>query len=104
MPIYIYEEIQDDGSEGDCFEIQQSIHDAPLTHHPETGNPVRKVFLAPNLGSKHSPNTTKNRLDNKNLDRLGFTKYQKDKLTGDYYRVAGKNGPEVLDPKKAKGL
>lgn len=27
------------------FEIQQSMNDAPLTRHPETGEPVRRIIL-----------------------------------------------------------
>ncbi|RPJ33276.1 MAG: zinc ribbon domain-containing protein [Verrucomicrobiaceae bacterium] len=46
MMIYLYETVP--GSEGGevCrYEIKQSIHDAALTHHPETGAPIRRVIL-----------------------------------------------------------
>jgi len=43
MPTYVYEAVET-GGEPHCFEIRQSIHDAPLTHHPETGVPVRRVI------------------------------------------------------------
>lgn len=44
--IYLYETVPSaEGEEARRFEIKQSIHDAPLTHHPETGDPVRRVIV-----------------------------------------------------------
>ena len=96
MPIYVYETMPQDGSEGERFEIQQSMRDDALTHHPETGEPVRRVLLPPNLATRYTPGQTKERLDNKSVEKAGFTKYEKDKSTGKYHRVAGKNGPDVI--------
>jgi predicted nucleic acid-binding Zn ribbon protein len=39
MPTYVYR--REDGTD---FEIEQRISDAPLTHDPETGQPVRRVI------------------------------------------------------------
>ena len=39
MPIYVYETEQ-----GRSFELKQGMSDAPLTHDPETGEPVRRVI------------------------------------------------------------
>lgn len=46
MPTYVYETIPvaGDGREPQVFEHRQSIHDEPLTAHPETGQPVRRVI------------------------------------------------------------
>ena len=96
MPVYVYEVHKTDGSYGPRFEIHQSMKDAPLEKHPETGEPVRRVLLAPNLSTRHTPGVERSRLDNKNLEKSGFTKYEKDKLTGQYHRVAGKDGPETI--------
>lgn len=96
MPIYVYEVIQADGQPGARFEIQQSMTEPALTAHPETGEPVRRVFLPPNLATRYSPAQTRKRLDNKNLDKAGFTKYERDKLTGRYHRTAGSNGPDTI--------
>ena len=44
--IYLYETIP--GSDGEAvnrYEIKQSIHDAPLTRHPETGEAIRRVIV-----------------------------------------------------------
>ena len=41
MPTYIYETIDEPNLH---FEVKQSMKDAPLTHHPETGAPVRRVI------------------------------------------------------------
>lgn len=93
MPIYVYETLET----GERFECHQSMHDAPLTTHPETGSPVRRVILAPNLGVKHTPGREKNLTSNEAIEKAGFTKYEKDKVTGKYNRVAGKQGPAQLE-------
>ena len=41
MPTYIYETVEEPNLQ---FEVKQSMNDAPLTHHPETGAPVRRVI------------------------------------------------------------
>lgn len=59
MPTYIYETIpQNDQETPDCFEAKQSIHDAPLTQHPEDGRPVRRVIVGGNLLMKGAPATS----------------------------------------------
>ena len=46
MTTYVYQTIpQAPGEEPRHFEFKQSMHDAPLTTHPETGEPVRRVIL-----------------------------------------------------------
>lgn len=45
MATYVYETIPGKaGAKAKQFEIQQSMKDAPLTRHPETGEPVRRVI------------------------------------------------------------
>lgn len=96
MPIYVYEVVHADGTPGERMEIHQSMKEPALKEHPETGVPIRRVLLPPHLGLKHTAGTAKKRLDNRTLEKKGFTKYEKDKLTGRYHRVAGKEGPEVI--------
>lgn len=43
MPYYTYESLINKGLR---FEIKQSIHDAPIEHHPESGEPIRKIITA----------------------------------------------------------
>ncbi len=98
MPIYVYQVINKDGSEGEIFEVDQHMTDSHLTKHPVTGEPVRHVYQPPNLGVKYTPGQTAKKLESKNIERAGFTKYERDKLTGTYHRVAGKEGPSQLKP------
>ena len=43
---YLYETIPSKkGEKAKQFEIKQSANDAPLTKHPETGEPIRRVIL-----------------------------------------------------------
>lgn len=44
MPIYVYETVPSGGKLPRRFELKQSMNDAPLTHDPETGDPVRRVI------------------------------------------------------------
>jgi len=45
MTTYVYETIpQKAGAEPRRFEVRQSMNDVPLTSHPETGEPVRRVI------------------------------------------------------------
>ena len=94
MPTYLYQVVNDDGSAGETFEVVQRMTDPPLTTHPKTGRPVRRLITAPNIAGKWSESGTKQMLSDSNLDRLGFTKYQKT-AEGKYEKRAGK-GPSSI--------
>lgn len=96
MPRYVYEILTHDGSPtGETFEYVQSMKDKPLTKHPKTGAPVRKCIVAPNIAGNWSDMKSKSKLSNKNLERMGFTKYER-KGKGYMERVAGKEGPSSI--------
>ena len=44
MPTYTYQVITSNGRRGDRFEVVQGMRDEPLTVHPQTGEPVRRVI------------------------------------------------------------
>ena len=45
MTTYVYETIQAKEEDGvQYFEIKQSMKDATLTHHPETGQAIRRIL------------------------------------------------------------
>lgn len=47
MATYIYETIpQKPGEKPKRFEVQHPMKDPPLTHHPETGVPIRRLIAA----------------------------------------------------------
>jgi hypothetical protein len=90
MPIYVYAVIEPDDSEGETFELLQDIHEASLTVHPDTGQPVRRIISAPHVkrtGGKPD-------LSPKNLERLGLTEYRKS-ASGKYEKTAG-GGPDSI--------
>lgn len=95
MPIYLYQVICEDGNDGEVFECEHSMRDA-LSYHPETGEKVRRVYSVPNLGVKHTPKKTKQLLSNDNLAQKGFTKYERDKVSGKYNKIVGE-GPSVIN-------
>lgn len=94
MPVYVYEVVTEDGSPGKRYEIIQRMSEDPLTEHPETGEKIQRVPAAPNLPATWSDGATKSKLSNKNLDRLGFTKYER-AGDGHYEKKSGK-GPDVI--------
>lgn len=96
MPIYCYQVIHEDGTEGETFEHMQPISAAPLTHHPETGEPVRRMVSRVNISGPYSDAATNSMLkDNKKLESLGFTKYER-RGKGVMERTAGTQGPKML--------
>lgn len=96
MPTYLYELLDAKGKPtGQTFELVQSMKDAALTNQPGTGRPCRRAIVAPNIAGKWSDIKGKAALSNKNLERLGFTKYEK-KGNGYMERVAGKEGPPSI--------
>jgi predicted nucleic acid-binding Zn ribbon protein len=96
MPTYVYEVLNADGTgTGQCFELVQSMKDKALTKHPETGAPVRRVPQMPTIAGKWSDIKSKSTLSDKNLERLGFTKYER-KGKGYMERTAGKLGPKSI--------
>ncbi len=92
--MYVYAVVLPDGSLGEHFEVSQRMHDAPLERHPESGAPVRRVPQIPMLGGQHSSAADKRKTSDANLDRLGFTKYQK-VGDGKYEKTAGE-GPKTI--------
>jgi len=97
MPIYVYEEILDDDSGGDQHELFQPMSAAPLTHHPETGVPIRRVPSVPNAPRAWTDSQGKSKTSDKNLERLGFTKYVKSD-NGQYEKVVGKGPRKIRKP------
>ncbi len=94
MPTYVYAYLDKDGNPTDeTFELVQPISADPLTRHE--GRPVARVPQTPNIAGKWSDLKGKSALSNQNLERLGFTKYEK---RGDGYmeRTAGKMGPKSI--------
>jgi hypothetical protein len=96
MPTYVYELLDKKGEPtGQTFEHIQSMKDAALTKQPETGKPCRRAIVAPNIAGNWSPLKAKSTLSNKNLERLGFTKYER-KGKGYMERTAGSMGPKQI--------
>ena len=101
MPVYVYRVVREDGGggggggggqgPGETFEVRQAIHDAPLTRHPETGEPVVRVPCVPHVAV--------GRLGNSDLNAAGLTKYVKT-ADGTYEKQAGR-GPAHVDPRQA---
>ena len=94
MPLYVYEVVNADGTGGEQFEWLQPMSAAPLSAHPETGVPVRRVFGTPNAPKAWTHSQGKAKTSDGNLERLGFTKYVKGD-GGKYQKLYGK-GPDTV--------
>jgi len=90
MPLYVYQVIESDGTDGEVFEVIQRMSDPPLTTQPESGKPVRRLLAAPNTVTRYGAAN----LSNERLGKLGFTKYEKSG-DGRYEKTAG-SGPDVI--------
>jgi predicted nucleic acid-binding Zn ribbon protein len=98
MPTYVYEVVTADGVPGERFEVVQPMNEPPLTAHPETGQPVRRVILPVHIAGRVSPLRTERALsDARKLERLGFTKYVKSS-DGTYEKTLGA-GPKRIKKK-----
>ncbi len=45
MITYVYETLPRPGKPARRYELRQSIKDAPLKKHPETGEPIRRLIV-----------------------------------------------------------
>ncbi len=96
MPTYVYEVLDKKGEgTGRYFECVQPMSEEALTEHPETGEPVQRVPVAPNIAGEMSDLKAGSKLSNERLGKLGFTKFERQK-DGSYDRVAGKWGPNRI--------
>jgi len=97
MPTYVYCPSGDDSCRYcmNGFEWRQKISAAPLETCPECQSGVRRVISAPSLVTGGPP------MDEKNIEKHGFTQYRKLEK-GVYERTAGK-GPAIIDGRESGG-
>jgi hypothetical protein len=94
MPLYVYQVVEKDGTEGEIFEVLQEMSEPPLTQHPESGKPVHRLLCMPSAIRRFAPGN----LSDSKLDRLGFTKYERSGQ-GTYEKTAGA-GPRIITKDK----
>ncbi len=97
MPVFVYVVVNADGSDGDTLEIEQPFGDAPLTKHPLTGAPLRRVITPAGLVTRYPEGEIRRMVsDSQEIAKRGFTRYERDPATGRYHKTAGTdpNAPE----------
>lgn len=82
MPVYEYQHLEKACKAGRVFEQRQSMADAPLTHCPFCGGPVKKLVSMVGISTPKS---------NAQLKDLGFTKLVK-RDDGVYENVTRREG------------
>lgn len=95
MPVYTYQLINEDGSDGETFDVVRGMKEEPLTHHPDTGQPCKRIFQPIHIAGMTSELHKKTLLSDSNLSKNGFTKYVKNGK-GHYERQVGSAGPKEL--------
>ncbi|RLC53585.1 MAG: zinc ribbon domain-containing protein [Candidatus Cloacimonadota bacterium] len=86
MPIYEYQHLKKGCLRGEVFEVVHSVHDRPLTHCTECGEPVRRIISRTNIST---PKT------NSELRDLGFTKLVR-RDDGVYENVTARDGESKM--------
>mgnify|MGYP003301545983 CR=1 FL=1 len=68
MPLYQYQVIN--GKETpEIIEIEESSDSKPITSHPLTGEPIKRIISAPGLALKHSSQIEKKSLSREKMSR-----------------------------------
>jgi len=96
MPVFTYEVLDDDERVVEIYEAEQDFGAKPLDTHPITGERMRKVFTP--LGVNTTYSDWGKKLESGNLSKAGFTRYERDKSTGRYFKSNEGKGPLELDP------
>jgi hypothetical protein len=96
MPLYLYQVVTADDT-GEVFEVLQSMSEAALTAHPDTGEKVVRIFGTPNAPRTWTDSHAKSATSDKRLERGGFTKYVKSE-TGKYEKVFGAGPGKISKP------
>ncbi len=96
MPIYVYEEIREDGTDGATYEFFQQMSEAPLERHPDTGVRIRRIPARTAIGGLWSDGAMKKSISDDKLAKHGFTKYVKSG-DGRYEKTLG-DGPSMISP------
>ena len=94
MPVYRYRVVTDDDS-GEIFEVEQPMDSPALQKHPLSGEPVTRLFDAPNLSTKHTEGKAKRAIDPGNLEKHGYTRNERGD-SGTYHKTAGE-GPDCVE-------
>jgi len=95
MPVYTYQIINADGSDGEVVELVRKMSDPPLKRHPETGQELKRIFTAPHIAGVSNSIHDRTRLSDKNLEKQGFTTYRRNGK-GHYERTTGSEGPATI--------
>jgi len=96
MPVYTYEVLDADGNIVEIYEAEQPLGSEALSKHPITGEQMRKVLTAPRINATYS--NWKDKLEPGKLANSGFTRYERDKSTGRYFKSNPGQGPAEIDP------
>ena len=96
MPTYTYQVINEDGSEGEVFDYMHGMNESPLEEHPDTGEPVQRIFVSPHIAGRSNERIQKQLTSDENLGKLGFTKYVRNGKGHYEKHVGGSDAPNEI--------
>ena len=77
MPIFKYL-VLNGNKAPEYIEVEQSIGSPPLSKHPISGEPLKKIPYSPSLTLSHSTIRENSSLSSDRLKKHGFSIFQKD--------------------------
>lgn len=90
MPVYKYLVINKSNAP-EYIEIEQEVNDPPLSIHPVTSEPIKRVLTSPTLTLNHSSAREKKILSPDHLANNGFSVLKRDSGSKKYIQTVGKN-------------
>lgn len=97
MPLFCYRVLNGKQPE-ELIEVEQSLDSPPLTHHPVTSEKIVRVVQSSNLVLQHGDRMESKKLTADNLEKHGFSVYEKNSDGSKYQRTIGKSGPDSIPP------
>lgn len=95
MPIYTYQIINDDGSDGEIIELVHGMNEPAMTVHPQTGQKIQRIYTAPHIAGWGNSRQAKQMTSAENLEKHGFAKYVRSGK-GYYEKQNAAKGPPSL--------
>lgn len=96
MPIYLYRNL----TTNDTFELEQRITESALTHHPESGEPVKRLIQPVGIAFKGSGFYVNDSRSSSGASKAGKTE-KTDKAEGS--NTSGESKSESKTESKAEG-
>ena len=97
MPIFRYRVLNGKNPEH-FIEVEQSLKEPALDLHPITKEKIERVVKSSSLILKHADRIERQKLNPKNLEKNGFSLYERAGEGNNFQRTVGHTGPKSISP------